>query len=403
MKISNSSVFMSSTHEENSYSYKETMTMEAAKSKDAAGAILTLSKEAEGMSVKDAMTEYQKQQEDEIKKKRQEQEARSLQNMAEQLASKKTDKQFELPQETDMKIKMLRQILAALRGEQIPEEESVSADKGSVLDLRSAQYKQMEKVSFHFNSETAVSLGVFATGQDAAAGTPAVGTTASGTTWRKITASSGFYLESEHTTFASTGMVQTVDGRSIDFHVEVSMSRAFMQEINMLEVKDYIKTDPLMINLDTNIGSVSDQKFFFDLDADGKEEKISFAQKGSGFLAYDKNEDGKINDGTELFGTKSGDGFRDLAAYDEDGNGWIDENDEIFSKLKVWTKDEKGKDMLLDLKQADVGAIYLGNADTQFSLKDENHELNAQIRKTGIYLKESSTAVGTINHVDLAI
>ena len=43
------------------------------------------------------------------------------------------------------------------------------------------------------------------------------------------------------------------------------MSRAFMQETNLLEVKDYIKTDPLMINLDTNIGSVSDQKFFFDL------------------------------------------------------------------------------------------------------------------------------------------
>ena len=51
------------------------------------------------------------------------------------------------------------------------------------------------------------------------------------------------------------------------------MSRAFMQETNLLEVKDYIKTDP-MINLDTNIGSVSDQKFFFDLDSDGKEENL---------------------------------------------------------------------------------------------------------------------------------
>ena len=35
-----------------------------------------------------------------------------------------------------------------------------------------------------------------------------------------------------------------------------------------------------MINLDTDIGSVSDQKFFFDLDTDGKEEEISFAGKG---------------------------------------------------------------------------------------------------------------------------
>ena len=34
--------------------------------------------------------------------------------------------------------------------------------------------------------------------------------------------------------------------------------------------------DPLVINLDTNIAQVSDQKFFFDLDQDGKEEEISF-------------------------------------------------------------------------------------------------------------------------------
>ena len=127
------------------------------------------------------------------------------------------------------------------------------------------------------------------------------------------------------------------------------------------------------------------------------------AGEGSGFLALDKNNDGKINDGSELFGTKSGDGFKDLARYDEDHNGWIDENDSVFSKLKVWMKDEDGKDILLDLKRADVGAIYLGNADTQYSLKDDNHRLNAEVKKTGIYLKESSGAVGTVNHLDLAI
>ena len=181
------------------------------------------------------------------------------------------------------------------------------------------------------------------------------------------------------------------------------MSRAFMCQIDTLEVQDYIKTDPLMINLDTNIGSVSNQKFFFDLDSDGKEEKISFAANGSGFLALDKNGDGKINDGSELFGTSSGDGFKDLAAYDEDGNGWIDENDSVFSKLKVWTKDENGNDYLIDLKKADVGAIYLSNADTQFSLKDDENNLNAEIKKTGIYLRESTGAVGTLNHVDLVI
>ena len=47
--------------------------------------------------------------------------------------------------------------------------------------------------------------------------------------------------------------------------------------------------------------------------------------------------------------------------------------------------------------------IYLRNADTQFSLKDDENNLNAEIKKTGIYLKESTGSVGTLNHVDLAI
>lgn len=393
MKITNSSIAMGSTHYETAFSYKESMTIEAAKSKNVAGAILSLSAEATGKSLKESMVEYKKQQEEEAKQKKQENEARSLQRMAEQMKTQKSGSQFEMSDEYDMKIKMLRQLLAAIRGEKVPEDFKMKQqEKGGVLDLRSAEFRKLEGVSIDLKAKSSVSLD-----------TIQIGTNPSGTTWQKITATSGFASESESTTFASKGMVQTADGRSIDFNVEVSMSRAFMSQIDTLEVKDYIKTDPLMINLDTNIGSVSDQKFFFDLDSDGKEEQISFAGKGSGFLALDKNGDGKINDGSELFGTSSGDGFRDLAAYDEDGNGWIDENDSVFSKLKVWTKDENGNDYLIDLKKADVGAIYLSNADTQFSLKDEENNLNAEVKKTGIYLKESTGAVGTLNHVDLVV
>lgn len=314
-----------------------------------------------------------------------------------------------------MEIKMLKKMLEILSGKKLTDKDMKSpSQNGGVLDLRSAQYKNMESIAF--GASASISFGSLSIGgtkadtsgngevsSSAASAKLEAGTTGVGTTWQRITASSGFRTETESTTFASTGIVKTADGRSIDFNVEVSMSRAYMEKCDMLEVQEYIKTDPLMINLDTNIGSVSDQKFFFDLDSDGKEEEISFAGKDSGFLAWDKNGDGKINDGSELFGTKSGDGFKDLAEYDEDGNGWIDENDSIYSRLKVWTKDENGNDRLIDLKDADVGAIYLRNADTQFSLKDDENKLNAEIKKTGIYLKESTGAVGTLNHVDLVV
>ena len=208
------------------------------------------------------------------------------------------------------------------------------------------------------------------------------------------------YMESESTNFSTTGTVRTADGREISFNLDVSMSRKFTQytKETVQNVGSFI--DPLVINLNGNIAEVSDQKFYFDLDADGEEEVISRLCEDSGYLALDRNEDGKINDGSELFGTKSGDGFGDLAAYDEDGNGWIDENDDIWNKLKIWVQDEQGNSKLYSLAEQGVGAICLQNVSTEFGQRGSSGEINAAIRNTGIFLYENGTA-GTIQHLDL--
>jgi len=211
------------------------------------------------------------------------------------------------------------------------------------------------------------------------------------------------YQESESTSFSAKGTAITDDGREIDFGISISMSRQFMQHMSIqIPAMQNALFDPLVINVGTDSAKVSNQKFKFDLDSDGKEDSISMPTRGSAFLALDKNEDGKINDGNELFGTKSGDGFKDLREYDSDGNGWIDENDEVFSKLKVWYKDESGKDVLVNLKEADVGAIFLGEQDSEFTLANGMGNVDAVIRSSGIFLHESGT-VGTIQHVDLAM
>jgi len=213
-----------------------------------------------------------------------------------------------------------------------------------------------------------------------------------------------YHMEEEHTTFATQGTVKTADGRELSFNLEFGMSRRF-EEYYEENVVTSIKTfkDPLVINLNTNIAQVSDQKFFFDLDCDGEEEEISSLQAGSGFLALDLNGDGKINDGSELFGTKSGDGFKDLSKYDLDGNGWIDEADPIWEKLLIWTKDENGKDKMYHLSDLGVGAIGLSRVGTQFSLNTkETNETNAMIRKTGIFLYENGT-VSTLQQLDMAV
>lgn len=257
----------------------------------------------------------------------------------------------------------------------------------NVIDLRSA---------------TAAALSVSTSG---GAGVIAGGNAASGngtTAWVRYSEKSGFVMEQESVSFSATGIAKTADGREISFGVDLSMSRGFAGSFLEGSAENVVLTDPLVINLDAGTASVSNQKFFFDLDADGDKEEISSLGQGSGFLAFDKNGDGTINDGSELFGTKSGDGFADLEKYDEDGNGWIDENDQIFKKLKVWTKDKEGKDKLIDLKSADVGAIYLGSANTQFHLNDTANRTNAVIQKTGVFLRESGS-VGTVQHLDLAV
>ena len=212
------------------------------------------------------------------------------------------------------------------------------------------------------------------------------------------------YSETEETGFHANGRACTEDGRTIDFNVNILMSRSYMEYMNVsIPTMTDALCDPLVVNIGSDTADVRDQTFKFDLDADGVEDEISMLGKGSGFLALDKNEDGKINDGSELFGTKSGDGFGDLREYDSDGNGWIDENDDVFSKLKVWCKDENGKDILMDLKEADIGAIYLGEQQTEFSLGGADGYRDGVIRSTGVFLRESTGDAGTVQHVDLSL
>lgn len=209
------------------------------------------------------------------------------------------------------------------------------------------------------------------------------------------------FYEAEETSFSTQGKVRTSDGREIDFNIHVGMSREFYQYYGQdLQAKLQL-TDPLVINLDGSAAQISDQTFYFDLDADGRLDEVNQLGLGSGFLALDKNGDGTINDGSELFGTASGDGFRDLADYDQDGNGWIDENDAIWHKLQIWCRDENGQDILYRLADKGVGAICLQNVGTEFTQRGQDGDLKGVVRSTGVFLYENG-GVGTVQHVDLA-
>lgn len=208
------------------------------------------------------------------------------------------------------------------------------------------------------------------------------------------------HWESQSVSYSSQGTAITADGRKLSFNYSFALSDSFTEKYENVTVALRNCVDPLVINLDDCPATIGDQTFFFDLDGDGEEDEIHNLTKGSGFLALDQNDDGFINNGLELFGAKTGDGFGELEMYDEDGNGWIDENDSIFAKLRIMTINEKGEQELFGLKESDVGAIYLGRLDTQFIHRTDNYDATGVTRQSGMYLRESDGHASGVQHVD---
>jgi len=208
--------------------------------------------------------------------------------------------------------------------------------------------------------------------------------------------------EYEKVNFSASGNVKTSDGKEISFDVSLLLERSFYKNENLSVKMGDAAIDPLVINFDGNSAELSNSKFKFDIDSDGTEDNISYLKKGSGFLVIDRNNDGIINNGSEMFGPETGNGFGELSEYDEDGNGWIDENDSVFKKLKIWIVDDEGNNKLLGLLDKDIGAIYTGSSETLFHLRNAIDEQNGILRRTGVYLNENGFA-GMIQHIDFNV
>jgi hypothetical protein len=209
------------------------------------------------------------------------------------------------------------------------------------------------------------------------------------------------HTEKEDVSFTAQGFIKTSDNKRVAFTLKLDMSREYLEQNSISVRAGDAAIDPLILNFDGKAAELTDLKFAFDLDADGEQERISMPTAGRGFLAIDLNLDGGVSDGSELFGPSTGNGFSELRKYDLDGNGWIDENDEIFDELRVMTVDSEGTSSLQTLHDANVGAIYLGNESTRFDVRaDGDNSLQGQVRTTGIYLKEDGTP-DTIQQLDL--
>lgn len=208
--------------------------------------------------------------------------------------------------------------------------------------------------------------------------------------------------EHESTQFSAQGVVQTAEGKRIGFAVAVAMQRTYREE-SQLDIQTgpaARREDPLVINFAGKPAQLQDQRFEFDLDADGEPEALPLLASGSGFLVFDRNGDGVVNDGKELFGALSGDGYADLKTIDEDGNDWIDAADSASEQLYLWLSGDR--DRLLTLEEAGVAAVSTSNVSTPFELRGQQNTDLGAVRSMGLYLS-TNEAVGTTQQVDLSV
>ncbi|HEY6880321.1 MAG TPA: hypothetical protein VI299_19995 [Polyangiales bacterium] len=211
------------------------------------------------------------------------------------------------------------------------------------------------------------------------------------------------YQEYEHTSVMASGVVKTSDGKEISFAVQVAMERSYSEsEATSVHAGSPKLKDPLILNFDGPAGQLSSGTFAFDIDADGKPDNIHFVPRGSAALALDHNDNGVIDDGSELFGTRSGDGFAELAEHDADGNGWIDEGDPVFDQLRLWTRGADGQNHLRSLREGGVGAIALSTARSPFQIKNAQNQLQGVVRSTGVWLSEKGEAKSA-QQIDLVV
>jgi hypothetical protein len=208
------------------------------------------------------------------------------------------------------------------------------------------------------------------------------------------------HQETESTGFSASGQVVTADGRSISFDYKLAMQRELSQTSTTdIQAGDAVKkVDPIALNLAGGPVALSSERSAFDINSDGTAEQVALPAAGTYFLALDRDGNGTIDNGSELFGPASGNGFTELKALDSNKNGWIDEGDAAYASLKLWSGADGG---LTSLDAAGVGALFVGkSASTQFDLRSATNETMGQVVSSSVYLRENGTP-GALQQVDL--
>ena len=170
---------------------------------------------------------------------------------------------------------------------------------------------------------------------------------------------------------------------------------------------DYERTrlmryDPLALDLDGDgleTRSVSDERpVYFDHDGDGVRTATGWIAADDGLLVLDRNNNGIIDDGSELFGDNTAlmsggtasDGFAALADQDSNRDGVVNRDDAGWSRLRIWRDfnqdGQSDKTELFSPEQLDITSLTLAATRQRLTLGNGN-----QIADTGHYTRRDGS------------
>lgn len=143
---------------------------------------------------------------------------------------------------------------------------------------------------------------------------------------------------------------------------QVSASFEVSFESTTVEFSSGQASDPIVLDLDGDGIELTSalEGILFDLDADGAAEQTATVTGGDALLALDRNGNGAIESGSELFGDQNGaaNGFLELAKFDSNGDGVIDPKDTVFDLLRVFTGTGAPLSSLLDAGIQSIDLLF---------------------------------------------
>lgn len=206
----------------------------------------------------------------------------------------------------------------------------------------------------------------------------------------------------ERTDVHISATLKTEDGRTLKLDLKRMQERFERKEsVETLRFGDAVPPakDPLVVDFGLPGTSTSHDGPLLDLDLDGDLERLPGLWPTSAWLVHDRNGDGSLTDGSELFGPTTNDGYRELARLDQDGNGFVDAGDAAWSRLALWEHTPTGG-RLVALASRGVGALFVGSVSAAFELRGPDGQPSAQQRAMSFWVGENG-AVGSTRRVDL--